>query len=901
MSENKEDFALHCLVKNEEARKRLGIKAGFFWTTAKKLSVAISRCIAAMDDRGYDEDDFKKPVRVNLPAIGDLPPEGVFDTEFCNRYEKGGEDGKTMMLIPGAVPADQFHEQMAADDDASSDTASMDTPADSDNTAGDPLPAYAYNVNGEPMADVEKSMFHPVATLSERHRILSQFILEDKFSHQITPEQLAEVSRMELEMSDNYIQDMLLACHNVPGIQKLDTPGLWKFTDAFKRIFPRDKQHTLHMKINFAQAYADAHPIDRGLLVKEWQKGNRVSSINRTPSGANAGGGILTDRGEGVIHDKVSLARDVAMGVLARSMDLDIYNLHQAHSKRVDEIVADNKPPFDVFCKAFLNMPGGMDYSRAIVVASVKEAPIGIEAIPARVTEYLNRVLTETDHANPDPLIVDIACGRTSQPMPVKGSANDDEEKPQPAGELADEPATPEAVEQDTTEHHPDPQPLENEPPVSQTEAGYQKIRAELHEARKNIPPKNPVDVGKQLAAARGEYVEGISDPNDPKWVHNNYSASNQGEKEEVVPEEKQPAAEPEAVTRNADGTFDVSALFPPPSNQTEKTEARTERDGETPKESNQQETAGDTGQEITTDGGSGTGGDEAGEAADPVENGNFTVPDDIQPGIYYDIPNEAYHAGPGVSKSQLDDIADTPAIYLWRKNAPVDTEKTKSLDTGTAFHCRVLEPEEFSKRFIIAPEFNRRTSAGKEEEKTFLEECARTGRTVLTAEEGRKIELMYQSVMALPLGQWLVESAGYAESSVYWEDPETGILCRCRPDKIIPEFHWIMDVKTTADTQRFRTAYYDYRYHVQDAFYSDGYRAQFGEIPTFVFLVASTTAECGRYPVEIFMMGEDAKLAGQREYRRNLQTLAECLNNDEWPAIKTLSLPRWAKENANA
>ncbi|EAA6637071.1 exodeoxyribonuclease VIII, partial [Salmonella enterica subsp. enterica] len=55
-------------------------------------------------------------------------------------------------------------------------------------------------------------------------------------------------------------------------------------------------------------------------------------------------------------------------------------------------------------------------------------------------------------------------------------------------------------MEQDTTEHPPDPQPLENEPPVSQTEAGYQKIRAELHEARKNIPPKNPVDVGKQLA-----------------------------------------------------------------------------------------------------------------------------------------------------------------------------------------------------------------------------------------------------------------------------------------------------------------------------------------------------------------------------------------------------------------
>ncbi|EAO8631499.1 exodeoxyribonuclease VIII [Salmonella enterica] len=867
MSENKEDFALHCLVKNEEARKRLGIKAGFFWTTAKKLSVAVSRCIAAMDDKGYDEDDFKKPVRVNLPVVNDLPPEGVFDTEFCNRYEKGGEDGKTMMLIPGAA------------------SGGTDTEKDS---------------NNDECQDCEVS----VATLPLPQRFLHIFTYaaaDKKYLHHATRAQRRHITVLEMEQENNYIQNLLMGIRDIAGVEKQDNAALLRLTDAIKTVFSVTKNHQPWEFKNFISAWLDTEHIDRGLLVKEWVKGNRVSHITRTASGANAGGGNLTDRGEGFVHDQASLERDVAMGVLARAMDVDIYNPHPAHEKRIDEIIAENKPPFSVFRDKFIAMPGGRDYSRAIVVASVKEAPTGIEVIPAHVTEYLNKVLTETDHTNPNPLIVDIACGRTSQPMPVKVSANDDEEEPQSAGELADEPATPEAVEQDTTEHHPDPQPLENEPPVSQTEAGYQKIRAELHEARKNIPPKNPVDVGKQLAAARGEYVEGISDPNDPKWVHNNYSASNPGEKEEVVPEEKQPAAEPEAVTRNADGTFDVSALFSAPSNQTEKMEARTERDRETPKESNQQETAGDAVQEITTDGGSGTGGDEAGEAADPVENGNFTVPDDIQPGIYYDIPNEAYHAGPGVSKSQLDDIADTPAIYLWRKNAPVDTEKTKSLDTGTAFHCRVLEPEEFSKRFIIAPEFNRRTSAGKEEEKTFLEECARTGRTVLTAEEGRKIELMYQSVMALPLGQWLVESAGYAESSVYWEDPETGILCRCRPDKIIPEFHWIMDVKTTADIQRFRTAYYDYRYHVQDAFYSDGYRAQFGEIPTFVFLVASTTAECGRYPVEIFMMGEDAKLAGQREYRRNLQTLAECLNNDEWPAIKTLSLPRWAKENANA
>ncbi|EON9866902.1 exodeoxyribonuclease VIII, partial [Escherichia coli] len=79
--------------------------------------------------------------------------------------------------------------------------------------------------------------------------------------------------------------------------------------------------------------------------------------------------------------------------------------------------------------------------------------------------------------------------------------------------------ATAETVEPDATEHHQDTQPLDAQSQVNSVDAKYQKLRAELHEARKNIPPKNPVDTDKLLAASRGEFVEGISDPNDPKWV----------------------------------------------------------------------------------------------------------------------------------------------------------------------------------------------------------------------------------------------------------------------------------------------------------------------------------------------------------------------------------------------
>ncbi|ECD4293270.1 exonuclease VIII [Salmonella enterica subsp. enterica serovar Carmel] len=745
MSIKQEEYSFYYKVKNESARKRLGFKAGFFWCTAKKQSLALSRGELAMDAAGFDEADFARPVRVHFPVENDIPPEGVFDTKFCENREPGGEDGKTLTLIPGAASAVKSDETELADG------------------AGTPAGENGIQESHNPSANPQLTV---VATLPFRHRVLAQYIGDGEYLYHVDTDQKKEIACLEMDTQNTTVQNLILAAENVEPFKKAIEHDIHKAVNAYKQVFPVDgKVPELCTTIKFFKEWFSAEHINRDLLVKEWAERlkNKPAPVKKT--GPHK---VIVDevnkperprRSEKPTHRTINY--ELACGFCE---ELDLNNLRPAmdFAKR---IIAEDREDWKQMSMTVGIIPDIKGYDRQTIIDLVRKAPKAVHnGNPDLRRTWCESFLAVHGVRDPDwyeyvpdntPTTHEENAARLRQAGKClrdieAGRFQCDEEKPQPTGELADEPATPEAVEQDTTEHHPDPQPLENESPVSQTEAGYQKIRAELHEARKNIPPKNPVDVGKQLAAVRGEYAEDISDPNDPKWVPNNYSASNQGEKEEVVPEEKQPAAEPEAVTRNADGTFDVSALFPPPSNQTEKTEARTERDGETPKESNQQETAGDTGQEITTDGGSGTGGDEAGEAADPVENGNFTVPDDIQPGIYYDIPNEAYHAGPGVSKSQLDDIADTPAIYLWRKNAPVDTEKTKSLDTGTAFHCRVLEPEEFSKRFIIAPEFNRRTSAGKEEEKTFLEECARTGITVLTAEEGRKIELMYQSVMAL-------------------------------------------------------------------------------------------------------------------------------------------------------
>ncbi len=448
--------------------------------------------------------NYFKAVATNFPVVNDLPPEGEIDFTWSERYQLS-KDSMTWELKPGAAPDDVHHQE--------------DAPETEEPTGGQEENAQADA--HEDCQDCEVS----VATLRFTQRLLHIFTYaagDRKYLHHATREQRKHITALEMDQENSYVQNLLLAIRSMAEPTTLDNAALLRLTDAIKAVFSITKKHQPYEFKNFISAWLDTEHIDRGLLTKEWRKGNRVSRITRTASGANAGGGNLTDRGEGFVHDLTSLARDVATGVLARSMDVDIYNLHPAHAKRIEEIIAENKPPFSVFRDKFITMPGGLDYSRAIVVAAVKEAPIGIEVIPAHVTEYLNKVLTETDHANPDPEIVDIACGRSSAPMPqrvTEEGKQDDEEKPQPSGAMADEQATAETVEPNATEHHQNTQPLDAQPQVNSVDAKYEELRAELHEARKNIPPKNPVDADKILAVHRGEFVDGISDPNDPKWV----------------------------------------------------------------------------------------------------------------------------------------------------------------------------------------------------------------------------------------------------------------------------------------------------------------------------------------------------------------------------------------------
>ncbi|HCX7371732.1 TPA: exonuclease, partial [Escherichia coli] len=484
MSTDKEEFALYCEAKNDKVRKRLGIKGGFYWTTAKKLSVAISRCITAMDDNDYDEDDFKKPVRVNLPVVDDLPPEGVFDTEFCNRYEKGGKDGITMTFI-GPSPSVQ------------------DKPASTDNT----------NINGEDMTEIEESMLLPVSGQELPIRWLAQHGSEKPVTHVSRDElQALHIARAE----ELPAVTALAISHKTSLLDSLEIRDLHKLVRDTDKVFPNPGNSDLGLITAFFEAYLDADYTDRGLLTKEWMKGNRVSRITRTASGANAGGGNKTDRNPNLVHTLDTLDVEIAAATLP--MDFNIYEIPGSVYRRAKEVVLKKESPFKEWSAALRATPGILDYSRAAIFALIRSAHPEFYHYPGRLQGYINAYLTETDHENPSKETLTAARHTPEKDIleeinrEVVTERETEEEKPQPSDAMAGEQATTETMEPDTTEHCQNAQ--------SQVSSANQ-VKVTADEVNKIMQAANisQPDADKLLAVSRDEFVEGISDPNDPKWV----------------------------------------------------------------------------------------------------------------------------------------------------------------------------------------------------------------------------------------------------------------------------------------------------------------------------------------------------------------------------------------------
>lgn len=247
---------------------------------------------------------------------------------------------------------------------------------------------------------------------------------------------------------------------------------------------------------------------------------------------------------------------------------------------------------------------------------------------------------------------------------------------------------------------------------------------------------------------------------------------------------------------------------------------------------------------------------------------------------ILYDIPNHEYQQMGGLSSSELRNLHfKSPFHYKYYLDNPEQDEYKKFYEQGTLIHTGILEPSKINENICVLPQhiLDFRTKESKELRDAALAEH----KNVLLYKDHLETINMIDTYRKNPLVKTYVDG-GVAESSMFWVDKDTNILCKCRPDYINIEQGYILDVKSTGDLDKFRSSVYKYNYHVQAGHYIRGASAATGKkIETFLILALSKEPP---YDVELFVFSEDALNAGVDVCKCGLSVLRDCLDSGEYP-----------------
>lgn len=262
---------------------------------------------------------------------------------------------------------------------------------------------------------------------------------------------------------------------------------------------------------------------------------------------------------------------------------------------------------------------------------------------------------------------------------------------------------------------------------------------------------------------------------------------------------------------------------------------------------------------------------------------------------IIFDKPEAEYHADRGsLSSTGAKAILRSPRQFRHQLDHP---KQISAGPLGTLTHALVLgQPHN-----LTVKDWDGRTTAGKAR----AAEVEAAGLQVIDADDWRLAHDMALAVERHPVASKLF-GEGEAEVSAYGEDPETGVQRRGR-------FDWwrhdgrIIDLKTAQDASPsgFARAVASYKYHVQDAWYSDLAALNGRPVDKFIFVAVEKSAP---HLIGIYELDRAAILAGATLADRACQVYRDCMEAEAlfgpeaWPEwarpgdpIQTLTLPRWS------
>ena len=189
-----------------------------------------------------------------------------------------------------------------------------------------------------------------------------------------------------------------------------------------------------------------------------------------------------------------------------------------------------------------------------------------------------------------------------------------------------------------------------------------------------------------------------------------------------------------------------------------------------------------------------------------------------FEPGIHVGVSREAYDRIPALSATVLKkwlSLGEIPSEFAYWMRTRWEETPSEAMLIGSALDCQLLDGD-FSSRFAVAPDVDRRTTAGKAQWNAF--KAANKSKTVLTASQSEKVAAMVQSLHVSPSLDGVFNNCKKTVlCGELW-----GFPCKAEIDLFTSNSEHILDLKTARDVSAhwFAKAFLDLGYDCQATFY---------------------------------------------------------------------------------
>lgn len=278
----------------------------------------------------------------------------------------------------------------------------------------------------------------------------------------------------------------------------------------------------------------------------------------------------------------------------------------------------------------------------------------------------------------------------------------------------------------------------------------------------------------------------------------------------------------------------------------------------------------------------------------------------------------EKYLSDPGESSSLLKRAMESPRSYYLDRSKALPERDGRHFTFGTFAHSAILEPSLFAKVHVM-PDASRATKEGCLELMHYYGNLL--GVTVPVDAITRTIAELRKSIDALELearnaghefvkqserqiidvlfGEFNTYGGGilprlmqYAqtETSMYGDDPTTGLRVKIRPDGILLEENFginaILSVKTTSakNLRAFMADCAKYRYELAEGMYLDVATEITGRPFTATLMLVVQSVE--PYQIALLFWDSEDLAVGKLKYRRALDIVSRCKAENRWPGF---------------